>query len=224
MDTVTTLNPFHFARKGLYQSILYFSDAIEGQVLDVGCGQKPYQALFPCDQYVGLELDSTENRVNKQADYFYDGKVFPFEDASFDAIICNQVLEHVFEPSLFLREISRCLRPGGKLLLSVPFVWDEHEKPQDFARYTSFGLKYLLASFDLEIVEAQKTLGNIQVIFQLLEAYIYKKFMEDKGRLQRGLTTFMIIFPLNCIGEIAGFVLPENEDLYLDNVVLAKKA
>lgn len=217
------VNPFYFARKGLYSAIESFSDDSFGKVLDVGCGQKPYQHLFPNSEYVGLEIDSPHNREQKQADYFYDGNTFPFEDNSFTTIVCNQVLEHVFEPVHLLSEINRCLESGGKLLLTVPFVWDEHEAPQDFARYSSFGLRYLLEKGNFEIVDQQKTISDIRVVFQLLAAYIYKICIDRKSHIQQIILTALLIFPINVTGEALGSILPSNEDLYLDNVIFAKK-
>ena len=137
-------NPFYFARKGLYQNIASLSCYIKGSVLDVGCGHKPYKSLFATEKYVGLEIDSEENRLNKHADIFYDGSMFPFEDSEFDSVVINQVLEHVFEPNFFLSEVERVLKNEGLLLLTVPFIWDEHEVPVDYARYSSYGLSYLM--------------------------------------------------------------------------------
>ena len=68
---------------------------------------------------------------NKHADRSYDGKTFPFSDGEFDAVLTSEVLEHVFNPDEFLSEINRVLRDDGVLLLTVPFVWDEHEQPFD---------------------------------------------------------------------------------------------
>lgn len=107
------INPFYLARKGLFQAIKGFSHHIQGQTLDIGCGQKPYQNLFATDTYIGLELDTPDNRAKKQADIFYDGVHMPFESESFDSIICNEVLEHVFNPTTFLAEIHRILKSNG---------------------------------------------------------------------------------------------------------------
>lgn len=67
---------------------------LKGSVLDIGGGRKPYRDMFQVDSYVGLEIDSLSNRLSKQADFFYDGNVLPFDDFQFDGAVCNQVLEH----------------------------------------------------------------------------------------------------------------------------------
>ncbi len=96
------VNPFYFARKGLYENIHDFAQHIRGQILDVGCGSKPYEKLFlNLTEYIGLEL----NYENKLAEYYYDGKTFLFSDEEFDSVITSQVLEHVFNPNEFLGEI-----------------------------------------------------------------------------------------------------------------------
>ncbi|MGL5871923.1 MAG: class I SAM-dependent methyltransferase [Xenococcaceae cyanobacterium] len=216
------VNPFYFARKGLFENITSLSKSIQGKILDVGCGQKPYKNLFNASEYIGLELDSSENRKSKKADYFYDGKTFPFGDRDFDSVIVNQVFEHIFNPDIFLAEINRVLKEEGFLLMSLPFVWDEHEQPHDYARYSSFGMKYLLEKHGFEILEYKKSVRDIRVIFQILTAYIYK-FTFPSNKLLSFLLTAIFISPLNILGELLGNIFPDNEDLYLDSVILAKK-
>src|SRR5437764_602685 len=147
------VNPFYFARKGLFDAVGKLAPNVRGKVLDVGCGSKPYRELFTVDSYIGLDTArSGHDHSHSQVDVEYDGEVFPFADAEFDSVVCFQVLEHVFHPEQFLGEIRRVLRPGGKLLLTVPFVWDEHEQPYDFARYSSFGLRHLLEAGSFELL------------------------------------------------------------------------
>ena len=67
------INPFYFARSGLYKHIQDFAPKITGKTLDVGCGSKPYKSLYKSSDYIGLELDTPENRSLKNADYYYDG-------------------------------------------------------------------------------------------------------------------------------------------------------
>lgn len=216
------INPFYFARQGLYEGIATLSTNIGGVVLDVGCGTKPYIDVFSYSKYIGLEIDSERNIKNGIADFYYDGHSFPFESAFFDSIICNQVLEHVFQPTDFLKEIHRVLKPGGKLLLSIPFVWDEHEQPWDFARYSSFGIKFLLESNGFTILEHKKTNADSRTLFQLINAYIYKITLTDHAKLNL-LLCVLLIAPFNILGCILGKLLPKNNDLYLDQIVLSQK-
>lgn len=216
------INPFYFARKGLAQHIRELAVHITGRTLDVGCGNKPYLSLYNSNEYVGLEIDTPENRSNKQADYFYDGNLFPFANASFDSVVANEVFEHVFNPVQFLSEVARTLKPGGTVLMTMPFVWDEHEQPYDFARYSSFGIRSLLEKQGFSIIEQRKSTDDIRVIFQLLNAYIFKKTV-TKNAWWNLLVTLVLMAPINILGELLFFITPRNADLYLDNIVLAKK-
>ncbi|MCK5191324.1 MAG: methyltransferase domain-containing protein, partial [Methylococcales bacterium] len=173
-------------------------------------------------EYLGLEYDTPENRENKNADYFYDGHQFPFESQHFDSIVANEVFEHVFNPDEFLGEISRVLKNDGVLLMTVPFIWDEHEQPYDYARYSSFGLKSILESHGFKVIEQRKSVDDIRVIFQLINAYVYKILVSSNPYVNL-FTTLLFIAPFNVIGELMGFLLPRNSDLYLDNIVLAVK-
>jgi SAM-dependent methyltransferase len=216
------INPFYFARKGLAKQVVDLAAYITGKTLDVGCGTKPYSHLYKSTEYIGLEIDSVENRLSKNADFFYDGLSFPFSNAFFDSLVANQVFEHVFNPDEFMSEIWRVLKPNGTVLLTIPFVWDEHEQPHDFARYSSFGIKSLLEKHCFEVIEQRKTMDDIRVIFQLLNAYIYKKTV-TKNSWVNLFFTLVLIAPFNLIGELLACVTPKNSDLYLDNVVIARK-
>lgn len=216
------VNPFYFARKGLYEHMAVLAPSIKGKTLDVGCGQKPYEHLCSSSEYIGLEIDSPENRKNKKADYFYDGTTFPFADGEFDSAIMNEVLEHVFNPDVFLAEVNRVLKPNGVLLLTVPFVWDEHEQPYDYARYSSFGLRHLLEKHGFAVRRHKKSVSDVRALFQLVNAYIYKKTVTESGYLNL-FSTLLLMAPINILGELLFRLLPRNADLYLDNIVLAAK-
>ena len=76
-------------------------------------------------------------------------------------------------------EISRVLKPGGNILITVPFIWDEHEKPNDFGRYSSFGIKYLFESNNFQILNYKKSTIGIECIIQLMISGIEKKFLQS---------------------------------------------
>ncbi len=216
------VNPFYFARRGLWEGLKEFLPQLHGAVLDVGCGSQPYRALVPAERYVGVEIDTPQARANFAAEVYYDGRTLPFGERSFDAVLCSQVFEHVFTPAEFLGEINRVLRPGGLLLLTVPFVWDEHEQPRDFARYSSFGLRALLERAGFEVQAQRKSLADGRVLFQLLNAYLYKVTLTRRPRINL-LTALLLLAPVNLLGMGLGRLLPANTDLYLDNIVLARK-
>lgn len=216
------VNPFYIARKGLYEHISALGGQVRGNTLDVGCGRKPYETLFRSSRYVGLEIDTPDNRRCKKADVFYDGGAFPFGEAEFDSVVTNEVFEHVFDPDRFFGEIRRVLKPGGTLLMTVPFVWDEHEQPHDYARYSSFALEAIAKRHGFEILELRKSVNDIRVVFQLLNGYIYKKTV-GSNHVVNLLAVVLLMAPFNVIGEILAKILPKNDDLYLDTVVLARK-
>ncbi|MES2937387.1 MAG: class I SAM-dependent methyltransferase [Pseudomonadota bacterium] len=215
-------NPFYFARRHLLQAIRQLAPRLGGTLLDVGCGTAPYRRLFTVQKYIGLEIDTPEARARQAADAYYDGATFPFPDASMDAVFCSQVLEHVFTPERFAAEIARVLRPGGRLLLTVPFVWDEHEQPRDYARYTTFGLKALLEGRGLRVIEQQRLCSGAGVLAQLANAYLYK-VTRSRSNAVNWLAQLLLIAPTTLLGLLASALLPDNQDLYLDQIVLAEK-
>jgi SAM-dependent methyltransferase len=216
------VNPFYFARRGLRKGLAEFFPELRGRVLDVGCGSMPYRKLIPCSGYVGMEIDTPQTRENFHADLYYDGLSFPVQDLSFDGVLCSQVFEHVFTPARFMGEIHRVLKPGGILVLAVPFSWDEHEQPYDYARYSSFGLKAALETAGFVVEEQRKTMADARALFQLFNAYLYKVTLTKHPRLNQ-LIWSGLLAPVSLAGILAGWILPENRDFYLDNIVLARK-
>lgn len=216
------VNPFYFARAGLGRAMYQFAPILKGQLLDVGCGTKPYKEMFNVDAYVGLDIDTEASRQRGDADHLYDGTSFPFADSSFDSLLCNEVLEHVFNPDEFLHEINRVLKTGGKLLLTVPFVWDEHEQPYDYARYSSFGLRALLEKHGFTILQHKKLGADATTLFQLANAYLFK-ISQGWPKFQKYGFTVTVMALINFLGVVAGKLLPGNPDLFLDHVVLAEK-
>jgi SAM-dependent methyltransferase len=216
------INPFYFVRRGLFVHLRKIAHYIHGDVLDVGCGRKPYGALFNVKQYIGMDVEvSGHAHENSEVDIYYDGRTFPFTAGSFDSVIMTEVLEHTFDPDAMLSEANRVLRQNGFLLLTVPFIWIEHEQPYDFARYSSFGLKYLMDKHGFEMIVLEKSVSDIRLIFQLLILYCLNKGVKKSLFFRIGVA--ILFSPLTIIAEVLSLILPEYSDLYLTNVVLAKK-
>ena len=157
------VNPFFIIRKGLAKGVLNIAKYIKGgKLLDVGCGSKPYREFFSVDEYVGIDIKiSGHNHHHSKVDFFYDGKKIPFNDHVFDYVFSSEVFEHVFEIDSFIVEINRVLKKGGLLAFTCPFVWDEHEKPFDFARYTSFAIEHLMKKHGFKIIDFEKSTSYI---------------------------------------------------------------
>jgi ubiquinone/menaquinone biosynthesis C-methylase UbiE len=173
------------------------------------------------EEYVGLDIDTERSRSVGIADYFCDGHRFPSDDATCDAILCYQVLDHVFNPDEFLGEMHRVLRIGGGVLVAIPFIWDEHEKPYDCAWYSSFGLRALFERHGFTVEHHRKVKANVSVIFQLLNVYLYK--VVPSWLAVRAVACIGLMAPIPYLGILLGWILPDNEDLYLDQIILARK-
>src|SRR5271165_6736377 len=89
------VNPAYIIRRGLFLAIKDLAHSISGNVLDFGCGSKPYEALFShATEYVGADLEGTgHDHSDSRVDVFYDGRSLPFPDGQFDAVVSFEVFE-----------------------------------------------------------------------------------------------------------------------------------
>jgi SAM-dependent methyltransferase len=117
-------------------------------VVDVGCGAQPYRTLVgPRATYLGIDTADAKARFGYEIPdtTYFTGDRWPLEDASVDLVLCTETIEHVPNTSGFVSEIARVLRPGGELILTVPFSARYHFIPHDYWRFTPAGLKQILS-------------------------------------------------------------------------------
>jgi ubiquinone/menaquinone biosynthesis C-methylase UbiE len=196
---------------------------MHGRMLDFGCGSKPYESLFAVAEYVGLDLaESGHAHEGESIDVFYDGQRIPFPDQHFDSVFSSEVLEHVFNLEHVLAEIFRVTKDGGTLLLSAPFVWDEHEAPYDFARYTSFAFEHVLQRAGFTVISLEKSGSYVETIFQMWNAYVFQHILPS-NRWLRQLMTPAFVAPTTCAGLMLGRILPRDRSFYLSSIVVAQK-
>lgn len=119
-------------------------------VLDAGAGDQPYRSLFSHCIYETADFELVDKPYGKST-YVCDLAAIPVEDDRFDAIVFNQVLEHLPAPLLTLRELRRVLKPGGRMICTAPLFYEEHEKPYDFYRYTQFAWRHMMKEVGLEV-------------------------------------------------------------------------
>jgi len=131
-------------------------------VLDVGCGAQPYRPLVEESgfAYTGVDWPSSIHAApesGRTVRHNLAETPWPFADASFDAILCTEVLEHIADPLSLLVESRRILKPGGRIMLTAPLFWPEHEAPHDYHRFTRYALKLAFerAGFAIDRMDAR---------------------------------------------------------------------
>lgn len=147
MNHLRKMLAFNSSRYRLRKENEAFAESIPSGalVLDAGAGNAPYKSLFQHTQYESADFE----RVDKEyasSTYVCDLQHIPVENFRFDAIIFNQVMEHLPDPKSVLAELNRVLKPEGKMIYTGPLFYEEHEQPYDFYRYTQFGLRHLFST------------------------------------------------------------------------------
>ena len=173
-----------------------------GRLLDVGCGDKPFEAIFRphVTEYIGIEHESTfaltdAGRAAAGPDLFYDGVRLPFPDRSFDTVLNIQVLEHTPRPRALVAEMARVLADDGLLILAAPFQFRLHEQPHDYYRYSIHGLRHLCEEAGLEIVDVDAQGSLWSVIGHKLNSFLAFRIgrvgglAQSMGKLTQEATT-----------------------------------
>jgi SAM-dependent methyltransferase len=218
--------PAYLTRNNLLNSIRKYAPQLRGRLMDFGCGSKPYQSLFDVSEYVGVDYASEGHpHEGEQIDVFYDGKTLPFPDNHFDSVFSAEVFEHIFNLSEILPEIRRVMKPGAKILVTCPFAIVEHEVPNDYARYTSFALKHLFNNAGFKVLDYEKAGNHIETIMQLRIMYWHLHILPvvRKIPIVRSGLRLLIFSGLNIWAKLKSAVLPDQRDLYLNNIILCEK-
>lgn len=198
------------------------SPQVSGRVLDLGCGGKPYEPIFAAaTKYVGVDLpvEHSANKMEKRADVYAQLGALPLADASFDAVVCTQVLEHAPDPDAVLAEARRVLRDSGLAVFSVPFLAAEHEMPHDYYRYTPNGMEALLGRHGFTDVRVKKQFGFWSAVGEMIYWHYHRKVTGtrwEKYWYAIGTTVF-----LRCFHAMNW--LDRDERLVLNLMVTARK-
>lgn len=212
------VNPYYFSRKMLYDNVKRYACYVNGRCMDFGCGISPYKNLLTVDEYIGVEIEAEDKRPGI---IYYDGYKLPFADGSFDSIISSEVFEHVFNIEDIVLELNRVLRPGGIMLLTIPFAYPRHCEPHDYRRWTLEGVKVLLGNSGFELVEGRISSSYWECIAQFQNVY-WAEEVKVRTRLGKMVRNGILIIN-NVSGIFRQVFLPQSDKLYLDNVVVVRK-
>lgn len=144
---------------------------VNGKLLDLGCGKVPLYALYK--QYISesvcVDWDNSLHG-NVFLDVTHDiSKKLPFENSSFDTVICSDVLEHVYNPKDVLGEMVRVVKPEGYIIITTPFNYWMHEMPYDYFRYTTSFYKEFAKENPMLEVEYIEPIGGMKaVLFDII--------------------------------------------------------
>ncbi len=148
--------------------------ANKGRTLEVGSyGEPSYGRFFP--DRVGVDI-----KPGRGVDIVASVYELPFPDEHFDVVLCMSVLEHLEDPRRGITEMRRVLRPGGRIIVSVPFLFPMHDAPGDFWRFTKYGLRALFSvGWDIKFLTAE---GDVQTsLGVILQRVAYQsRFVMDK--------------------------------------------
>jgi ubiquinone/menaquinone biosynthesis C-methylase UbiE len=140
------------------------------RVLDVGCGPKPYYPFFAhvSSEYIGVDVVE-----NPAAELRGPVEALPVEDASFDVVLCTQVLEHCDDPAQAVRELRRVTAPGGRVLASTHGVQVYHPSPVDYWRWTHEGLRRVFEqNAEWSSLTVDAAAGTASALAMLLGTYV----------------------------------------------------
>ena len=154
-----------------------------GSVLDLGAGTKPYQGLYSRYFATCLSVDVEHSPHDISGiDVVASADALPFDDATFDWVICTEVLEHCPRPGQVLSEVRRVLKPGGTCFLTTPFLHPLHELPYDFYRFTPPALRYLAETARLK-VGSIKPRGEYWAVLIMVALFPIAKFWRSLSRI-----------------------------------------
>ncbi len=206
--SLSITEPYYLHFRSLFSDLEKASRFATGRLLDIGCGNKPYETMFEgkISEYVGCDIVQSSER---RADVICPATLIPLKDASFDTILCTQVIEHVADHRALLQEAHRLLRCGGVLILSGPMYWPLHEEPYDYFRFTKYGFSSILenAGFRVHSIESnggkwavcgqvlihtlQGTRLNRRIIIELINRLF--SFLDDRRRTYSNTMNYVIV-------------------------------
>ena len=187
---------FYTVRRSIADCVRERTAEFYGTVLDVGCGFMPYRSLLTgnpkVEKYLGMDLEQSDLYGSVPPDITWDGGSIPLADESVDCVLATEFLEHHSDPAAVLSEMRRVMRPGGVIVVTVPFIWNLHEIPHDEYRYTPYSLERHFRDSGFQRVEVTTLGGWNRSVAQMLGLWVGFSSM---GRITRRILR-LLLFPV----------------------------
>jgi SAM-dependent methyltransferase len=167
----------------------------QGHLADIGCGNLPFYGYYRnfVESTTAIDWESSCN-LNCHLDILADLNCPPIpamQANTFDCAIMSDLLEHIFSPGPLIDEVARILKPGGHVLMNVPFYYYIHEMPHDYHRYTEFALTRYFEQSGFEVVVLNR-IGGVGTVLTCLFSQAISRY----GFLGRAMATLLQRFAL----------------------------
>jgi SAM-dependent methyltransferase len=199
----------------IYNSLLFASRYAKGNLLDVGCGKKPYYSIFvdKVDSYTGID--------KKKADVIGSALDLPFSSNKFDTVLSTQVLEHVKDPQIMINELYRVLTKNGYAIVTAPLFWCLHEEPEDYFRFTKYSLFMLFKKAGFKKVLIRERGNWVITIGQLTSTFLESTM--NRGLVKYPKKIIQILLQLICLHVSKINIIHKNRTAPLGYLILAQK-
>lgn len=212
----TPLHPQWLVIRGGAGTKLWLQQHAGGTVLDIGCGDSRIRDALPDNaRYFGLDYPTTiALGYDGKPDILADASRLPIAEACVDTVLLLDVLEHFTQPEQAIAEASRVLRPGGKCLILMPFLYPLHDEPHDYQRWTRHGLRRVLEKHGFRIVEIKETSSPCTTAAALYSMALAKGVLDAlhrKSPVVLLVALLLAVIPLvNLSGWFTGKIMPQS--------------
>jgi ubiquinone/menaquinone biosynthesis C-methylase UbiE len=224
-DKITSDNPIH---QRLLKAYYLAQPYINGQVLEIGCGEGRGLDLLAPDSEAYTALDKIQEIIDRlQGSYpkikFIQGNIPPMsmlEDNTYDVVISFQVIEHIKEDSAYLQEIHRVLKPGGKAIVTTPNIKKTLSRnPWHIREYTADELTDLAKTI-FPTVTMKGVAGNDRVMeyYEMNKKSVHKIMRFDIFNLQYRLPAGLLKIPYDLLNRMNRNTLQTGNDSLVQQI------
>ncbi|MBI5215711.1 MAG: methyltransferase domain-containing protein [Ignavibacteriae bacterium] len=174
-------------------------------VCDIGCGEQPLRNMIEKKGATYIGVDVSQNSTDS-VQVLASITDIPLPENSFDIIFCTEVLEHVSDTYKAFSELSRILRPSGKLIITTPFAYPLHEEPYDYQRLTPYQITLCAKENKFHVFEI-KTSGNELEVLATVWCSMWNRMNRRRKTVLHKYWDKLMRTPINILAVLGGYLL-----------------